>query len=61
MVPTKKMTSHVPVSEQEIVEQTHEAYEVGITIAHLHARDENGVPTYKKTNYQKIFEGVRKY
>ena len=61
MVPTKESTPFVPISENEIIEQTHEAYEVGITIAHLHARLENGVPTYKKSNYQKIFEGVRKH
>lgn len=61
MVPTKKLTPHVPVSPQEIIEQTHEAYELGITIAHLHARDENESPTHDKRVYQLIFEGVRKY
>ena len=61
MVPTKKDTPHVPVSPNEIIEQTHQAYEIGITIAHLHARDEQGVPTYKKNIYRDIFEGVRKH
>ena len=61
MIPTKKMTSHVPISANEIVEQVHECYEVGITMVHLHARDEKtGVPTYKKDIYHKIFEGIRK-
>ncbi|CAN5169411.1 3-keto-5-aminohexanoate cleavage protein [soil metagenome] len=61
MIPTKKMTPHVPVSVNEIVEQTQEANEVGITIVHLHARDENEVPDYKKTVYRDIFEGIRKH
>ncbi|MDQ2180101.1 3-keto-5-aminohexanoate cleavage protein [Marinifilum sp. D714] len=61
MVPTKNMTPFVPISPQEIIEQTHEAYEIGITIAHLHARGEDDVPTYKKNVYRDIFEGVRKY
>ncbi len=61
MIPTKKLTPHVPISTSEIVEQTHEAYEIGITIAHLHARLEDETPTYQKANYQKIFEGVRKH
>ena len=61
MVPTKAMTVHVPVSPQEIVEQTHEAFELGITIAHLHARSEDGTPTYKASVYREIFEGVRKH
>jgi len=61
MIPTKEMTPHVPISPTEIIEQTHQAYEIGITIAHLHARDQNGIPTYKKNIFQQIFEGVKKY
>lgn len=61
MVPQKDQTPNVPISPQEIIEQTHEAYEVGITIAHLHARDEDGTPTYRKNVYREIFEGVRKH
>ena len=61
MIPTKKNTPHIPVSPDEIIEQVHEAYEIGITIVHLHARDDNEVPTYKKSVYQSIFEGVKKH
>jgi 3-keto-5-aminohexanoate cleavage enzyme len=61
MVPTKSMTPHVPVSPAEIIEQVHQAYEIGITIAHLHARQDDEVPTYKKKVYREIFEGVRKH
>ncbi len=61
MVPTKEMTPNVPISPSEIIEQTHEAYEVGITIAHLHAREKDGVPTWKPEVYKNIFEGVRKH
>jgi len=61
MIPQKAITPHVPIYPQEIIEQTHEAYEIGITSAHLHARLEDGVPTYKKSYYRDIFEGVRKH
>lgn len=61
MIPTKELTPHVPISPNEIIEQTHEAYEIGITIAHLHAREIDGVPTWKPELYREIFEGVRKY
>ncbi|MHA7865547.1 beta-keto acid cleavage family enzyme [Flagellimonas marinaquae] len=61
MIPTKSINTSVPLSPSEIIEQTHEAYEIGITIAHLHARDEDEKPTYKKTIYAKIIEGVRKH
>ena len=61
MIPTRSMTPFVPVSPAEIIEQVHECYEIGITIAHLHARDQSEKPTWKKSVYQEIFEGVRKY
>lgn len=61
MVPTKQMTPYVPVTVEEIVEQTHEAYELGITIVHVHARDINGVPDYRMSVYRDIFEGIRKH
>ncbi len=62
MIPTKSMTPHVPVSVNEIVEDVHEAYEIGITMVHLHARDEiTGVPTYKAAIYGRIIEGIRKF
>ncbi|RAI91952.1 BKACE family enzyme [Algoriphagus yeomjeoni] len=61
MVPTKELTKYVPISPQEIIEDTHRAFEMGITIAHLHAREASGVPTYKSAIYRDIFEGVRKH
>jgi len=62
MIPTKAMTPHVPVTIQEIVEDVHEAVEIGITMVHLHARDEQtGEPTYKADVYDKIISGIRKF
>ncbi|MFW6275063.1 MAG: 3-keto-5-aminohexanoate cleavage protein [bacterium] len=62
MIPTKRMTPHVPISVNEIVEDVHQAVETGITMVHLHARDEEtGVPTYKAEVYGKIIEGIRKF
>lgn len=61
MVPTKAMTPHVPITPSEIIEEVHQAYELGITIAHLHARDEDGSPTSDKAVYAKVFDGVRKH
>ncbi len=62
MIPTKKMTSFVPVSVSEIVEDVHQATEIGITMVHLHARDPiSQEPTYEKEIYAKIIEGIRNY
>lgn len=62
MIPTKEMTPHVPVSVNEIIEDVHRAIEIGITMVHLHARDEiTGKPTYESEIYGKIIDGIRKY
>lgn len=62
MIPRKEMTPHVPITINEIVEDVHRAYELGITLAHIHARDEiTGVPTYKKGVYAELISGIRKH
>lgn len=62
MIPTKKMTRFVPVTVQEIIEDILEVAEIGITMVHLHARDEpDGEPTYKAEVYGKIIQGIRKF
>lgn len=62
MIPTKEMTPHVPVSVSEIIEDVHHAWEMGITMVHLHARDEkSGKPTYQQEIYGRIIEGIRKH
>ncbi len=60
MIPTKDMTTEVPISPQEIAEDVLEAAEVGANMAHLHARDpETGLPTHKKDIYADIIERIR--
>lgn len=62
MIPTKKMTPHVPISVTEIVEDIHKAVEIGITMVHVHARDEEtGIPTWKGELYERIIGGIRKF
>ena len=61
MVPTKQQTPHVPVEPAEIVDEVLAAYEAGIAIVHLHARDADGAPTYRKEVYARIIEGIRRH
>ena len=59
---TTRDNSYAPLIPNEIIESVHEANELGISIVHLHARDEITLEnTYKKEVYQKIIEGVKKY
>jgi uncharacterized protein (DUF849 family) len=62
MIPTKRMTPHVPVTANEIVDEVHEACEIGITMVHLHAREETThAPTYRASVYGRIIEGIRRF
>ncbi|NJN64555.1 MAG: 3-keto-5-aminohexanoate cleavage protein [Acidobacteria bacterium] len=62
MIPTKSMTPHVPVRVREIVEDVHQAVELGITMVHLHARDErHETPTHQAEIYGRIIEGIRAF
>ncbi len=62
MIPTRKMTPHIPISTAEVVEDVHRAVELGITMVHIHARDQgSGKPTCKGEVYGKIIEGIRSF
>ncbi len=60
MLPSKAMTPHVPISANEIIEDVHRAHEIGVTIVHLHARDEKtGEPCWRAESYARLIEGIR--
>src|SRR3546814_11554975 len=60
-VPRKKDTPAVPVTVAEQVESTHEAYEAGASIAHVHVRDENENPSSDPEKFGAFQEGLRKH
>jgi 3-keto-5-aminohexanoate cleavage enzyme len=59
MVPTKAMTPHVPVTPEEIARDVTAAADLGITSVHIHARDDEGVPTWTRDTYARIVGAVR--
>lgn len=62
MIPTKELTPHVPVSIAEVVEDVLAAYDCGITMTHIHARDQRtGEPTYEPDIYGRMIEGIRRH
>jgi len=59
---TTRSNSFAPLIPNEIIDVVHEANELGISIVHLHARDEETLEnTYKKEVYQRIIEGIKIY
>ena len=59
MVPTKSMTSEVPISVDEIVETVLDCAELGVSIVHLHARDSEGRPTPDPEVFAEIIRRIR--
>jgi len=60
-VPGKKDNPAVPVSVEEQIESTHEAFEAGATLVHLHVRDDEGKPTSDAQRFARVLEGIRKH
>ena len=59
---TTRENSYAPLLPNEIIDEVHQANELGISIVHLHAKDEETLKnTYKKEVYQKIIEGIKKH
>jgi 3-keto-5-aminohexanoate cleavage enzyme len=59
MIPNKDMTPYVPISPKEIADEVIRAAELGASIVHLHARDENGEPSTDKNIYAEIIKRIR--
>jgi 3-keto-5-aminohexanoate cleavage enzyme len=59
---TNRENSFAPLTPNEIIEEVHKAYELGITVTHIHARDPKDLSnTYKKEVYGDIIVGIRKH
>jgi uncharacterized protein (DUF849 family) len=61
MIPTKEMTSFVPVDPKEIVDDVLACCEVGLTMVHIHTRDNKGDPNWRPEIFEEIIVNIRKY
>lgn len=59
ITPMRKDSPHVPLSIREIVDQTIVCADAGASIIHLHARDDDGLPTNDKEIYRRIIGEIR--
>ena len=59
IIPTKADNPYLPVTPEEIAEDCVRCYNAGVSIVHLHARDKNGAPTYRKEVYSDIIRRIR--
>jgi 3-keto-5-aminohexanoate cleavage enzyme len=59
MIPTRADTPYVPLTPEEIAQDTYRSYKLGVSVVHVHARDEHGAPTYKREIFEEIFKRIR--
>ena len=60
-LPTKLNNPNVPLSINEQIESTHEAFEAGASIVHCHVRDQNGQPTSDPNLFARLKDGLEKH
>ena len=58
-VTTKKHCPAIPYTPAEIAEEARRAAEAGAAIVHIHARNDDGTPTWAPETFRQIFEEVR--
>jgi uncharacterized protein (DUF849 family)/GNAT superfamily N-acetyltransferase len=59
MVPTRDRVPHVPVTPDQIVREAVRCAEAGASIVHLHARDADERPTWRKEVYAEFIPRIR--
>jgi uncharacterized protein (DUF849 family) len=57
-LPTKANNPAVPITVDEQVESTHEAFEAGATILHAHVRNDDQTPSSDPEKFARLKEGV---
>lgn len=60
-VPRKENNPALPISVAEQIEATHEAYEAGASLVHVHVRDEEQRPSSDPERFAAFQEGIRKH
>ncbi len=59
-VTTKKHCAAIPYTPVEIAEEAKRAYEAGATIVHIHARNDDGSPTWNNDTFAQIMAETKK-
>jgi uncharacterized protein (DUF849 family) len=60
VIPTKKMTSYVPITPEEVALDVEICAKLGLSCVHIHARNENQQHTGEIHIYSKYMEAIRK-
>jgi len=61
MVPVTDNCPHVPISPKEIARDVKRCYELGVSMVHLHARNENEAPAWEAEKYSEILSEIHHF
>ena len=60
-LPGKKDNPAVPISVAEQIESTHEAFEAGASLVHIHVRRDDGSPSSDPDRFARVLDGIRRH
>jgi 3-keto-5-aminohexanoate cleavage enzyme len=60
-VPRKRDNLAVPITPSEELESTHEAFEAGALLVHIHVRNDDETPSSSPERFSLVQERVRKH
>jgi uncharacterized protein (DUF849 family) len=60
MVPQRDRVPHVPLTAEEIADDAERCFDAGATIVHLHARDADGRPEWRRGAYAEMIPEIRR-
>ncbi|MDD5748445.1 MAG: 3-keto-5-aminohexanoate cleavage protein [Actinomycetota bacterium] len=60
-IPTRKDTPYLPITPEEVAQETKRSYDAGASVVHLHARNpDTGEPTSDLKIFQRYLEQIKK-
>src|SRR4051812_48280593 len=60
-LPRKRDNPAVPISVAEQIESTHEAFEAGAALVHLHVRNDDETPTSSPDRFNEVLGAIRRH
>ena len=58
-VTTRENNPNLPITPEEIAQAVYDCWNAGASIAHIHARENNGTPSQRIELYQEIVSRIR--
>jgi uncharacterized protein (DUF849 family) len=57
---TRKQCEHIPYTPEEIAEEARRCADAGAAVVHIHARNDDGTPSFAVEKYRQIMDEVRR-